>query len=519
MNESTREIDPTIGPTNPNAELPSRRGTRPDARNSLVIFCLTLALYLLSSSGRPRVMDEHMVFFQTQSLSERGTLAVSQARDLGTWYGKEGSDGLPYGPYGPAHPLILVPAFKMGTFVTKAFDVPAEGAVFVWGVAVVSFHALLGALAIVLFHGLLGRLGASPHAALWMSLGVAFSTPLWPYSGTLFSEIWTALLLLAAASAVEYGTRAGAIHLGSLALAGMLLGTTILTRPVHVVATLLFGLALLFAPVSWGRKWRGALSLGAAGAVGLSIYLGYNYLTFADPLDFGYPSQSDAGTDVLAFNQSLAVGILGFLLSPGKSLFLFAPLTLAAMAGLPVLWRRHRPLAIIALAPLLSYLLFYAGYRHWEGGYCYGPRYLVPVIPLALLGLAPLLENGQTKVKVLIICLTVAGLAVQIPGVFTSFLEEQVGSGSYYDAQFHYQMGHNAITGQMSLLLEHGLEALRGNPLSGSMGTGLDLWFLFLRKAGISWKFLTTFLLVPCLLLVAALFLFLRIDLLERKQT
>ena len=75
MNESTREIDPTIGPTNPNAELPSRRGTRPDARNSLVIFCLTLALYLLSSSGRPRVMDEHMVFFQTQSLSERGTLA------------------------------------------------------------------------------------------------------------------------------------------------------------------------------------------------------------------------------------------------------------------------------------------------------------------------------------------------------------------------------------------------------------------------------------------------------------
>ena len=72
------------------------------------------------------------------------TLAVSQARDLGTWYGKEGSDGLPYGPYGPAHALILVPAFKMGTFVTKTFDVPAEGAVFVWGAAVVSLSRSAG---------------------------------------------------------------------------------------------------------------------------------------------------------------------------------------------------------------------------------------------------------------------------------------------------------------------------------------------------------------------------------------
>ncbi|MFQ5927478.1 MAG: hypothetical protein ACE5MH_08605 [Terriglobia bacterium] len=477
------------------------------ARRSLALFCVTLALYLLTSSGRLRVMDEYMVFFQTESLAQSGTLAVPQARQLGAWYGKEGRDGLPYGPYGPAHAMVLVPSYGFGKLLTRAPGVPSGSADLVTGFSVVSFQAVLAALAVVLFHTLLGRLGVSPTRALLVSFGLAFATPLWSYAGTLFSEAWTTLLLLAAAVAVERSTRAEQVQPAPAAVAGVLLALAILTRAVHALAAVLFGAALLFGPGERARRWHAFVCLGGTSAVGLAAYLLYNHSLFGSPFDFGYPQETDTGTTVLAFNQALSVGIFGFLLSPGKSVILFAPPLLAAVAGLPRLWQHRRPLAMIAIAPLLAYLFLYAGYRHWEGGYCYGPRYLVPLIPLTLLGLAPMLDKAGGRARRLVLWLCAAGLFVQTPGVFTSFLEEQVGSGTYYDAEFKYRIAHNPIASQGWLLVGYTGEALRGNALASPLGKGLDLWFLFLRKGGVSWAAIGALVMLQCLLLVVGLVL------------
>lgn len=453
---------------------------------SLALFSVTLALYLLSSAGRLRVMDEYMVYFQTESLARSGTLAVPQARKLGAWLGKEGRDGRPYAPYGPVHALVLIPSYALGTLLAKAPGVPNTSTDLVLGFSLVSFHALLAALTVVLFHRLLLRLEVSSSNALLASFGLAFATPLWPYAGTLFSEVWTALLLVAAATAVEWGTRHEEVRLAPAAVAGILLALAILTRATHALAAVGFGAALLLGPGQWPRRWCAFLLLGGLSATGLLTFLLYNHWIFGHPFDFGYPQVLDAGTNDLAFDQPLAVGIFGFLLSPGKSVLLFAPLLLAAVAGLSLLWHQRRPMAVIAIAPLVTYIFFFASYRQWEGGYCYGPRYLVPLIPLALLGLAPRLKQGRLRVQHLVLCLSIVGIVVQIPGVFTSFLEEQVGGGGYYDGEFRYRLAHNPIVGQARLLLDYSRQALGGDALASPLGKGLDLWFLFLSKGGVS---------------------------------
>src|ERR1019366_6825643 len=52
-------------------------------------------------------------------------------------------------------------------------------------------------------------------------------------------------------------------------------------------------------------------------------------------------------------------------------------------------------LAVVGAATPVVYLLFFATYTQWEGGYSYGPRYLVPALALLGLGIGPALEGAS----------------------------------------------------------------------------------------------------------------------------
>ena len=75
---------------------------------------------------------------------------------------------------------------------------------------------------------------------------------------------------------------------------------------------------------------------------------------------------------------------------------------------------------------------------------------------------------------------------VQVPGVFTSFLEEQRGSGTYYDAGFNYRFGYPSVWAQLTLLGHYLMETFQGKALSSPLGTGIDVSAVFLAKGGVS---------------------------------
>jgi len=122
----------------------------------------------------------------------------------------------------------------------------------------------------------------------------------------------------------------------------------------------------------------------------------YNTLCFGSPWSLSYGHQL-----VDEFRQGAARGVMGvswpkadalaaLLFSPSRGLLFIMPFFIFAPAGLASLWRHHRcrRKAALAAAVTVAYLVFNSGFYGWHGGWCFGPRYLVPALPFAALPLA-----------------------------------------------------------------------------------------------------------------------------------
>jgi len=156
----------------------------------------------------------------------------------------------------------------------------------------------------------------------------------------------------------------------------------------------------------------------------------YNYVRFADPLETGYEK----------FNGKFVVGFFGLLFSPGKSLFLFNPLTLFGCLGFMLLLREQRKIAILFGWLIISHLLLFSSWWSWQGGMSWGPRLMLVVIPYLILPAGFLLRKHMHAVKIPILVVLVAGILIQLPSVTVNI------------ARYYYEMskefgshGHNQI--------------------------------------------------------------------------
>src|SRR5205823_5383327 len=172
-----------------------------------------------------------------------------------------------------------------------------------------------------------------------------------------------------------------------VALGGLTLGLAILVK----LTSLLFVPALLLLPDASGRPlWRRPIAaLGVVGPsmIALAIHGVYNLLRFGDPLTTAYYSTDGAGGG-LDFNGNLWVGLYGLLLSPGRGLVWYAPPVLLAGLALPRLYRQRTTVCKALLALVVLWLLVHARWADWHAGWGWGPRYLLPILPLALVPIA-----------------------------------------------------------------------------------------------------------------------------------
>ena len=77
----------------------------------------------------------------------------------------------------------------------------------------------------------------------------------------------------------------------------------------------------------------------------------------------------------------------GIMFDPEHGLLLYAPIAVCALWGWPALIRNKGWNALLPLLAFLTLFCFMVSYRFWHGGYCFGPRYLVPGLPFLMLGL------------------------------------------------------------------------------------------------------------------------------------
>ncbi len=226
--------------------------------------------------------------------------------------------------------------------------------------AALTISALAVTIAMALFASLLHRFTDSSRAVRLTVVALFLGTPVWAHARTLFAE---PLLVLCVVGAFWAMLRPAPFHLGASAF--LAAGTFIKPQTV-----LLLGPFLVLAAAA--RAWGNALRLLALPALSIAVTLMLNHHMYGSPWRGPYPF----------YGGDLLQGAAGLLFSGSHGLLSTGPVLALAVPGFPRLLR-DQPLrgAVVGAGFLMTFLLT-AAWRFWEGSYCYGPRLLVPVIPL-----------------------------------------------------------------------------------------------------------------------------------------
>jgi hypothetical protein len=451
---------------------------RSSPRIAFWLFAAFQFLYLLTSTGRVRTPDEYNTLYMTESLVLRGSTAIPQAVQLNNFYGRYDVHGQPRAAYAPGQALLCTPWYAFGQYLLARLPgVPADDTDLVVAFSSCLSSATFSALTVTFFFLLLVGIGIPARASLFAVAMTGLGTPIFAYSGWLFSEPLSATIL-AGVALLLFGRGHRPISLRTAFIAGLVLGLATMVRPTNVLAIPVFAVAVL---VRDGKPaLRAAFVLCAASAIGVLALLAHNWLLFGSPFEFGYPAAAEGAKRLNTFDTPLLRGLYGFLLSPGKSVFIFAPPVILALAGIRRLWKLERGAATVAILLPLIYLFFFSRYTQWEGGYCVGPRYMVPAIVLLCLALGPVLSEGAARIRKIALLLLILGALVQCVSLATSFMEDQAPRGHYYDANWTYRLSYS-LSGQIHLLWKY-----LGTSEPARLGLGWDRWFVFLHKGGVS---------------------------------
>lgn len=125
-------------------------------------------------------------------------------------------------------------------------------------------------------------------------------------------------------------------------------------------------------------------------AIFLCILAITNWYKFDSPFATGY-TQWEVERHLFR-PANILPAFWGFLFSGQHSVFLHFPLLLFALAGWPIFWKKHKPDAIAAALIALSLLLVNSVFVNWSGESSYGPRYLLPILPIVSLPFISYLE-------------------------------------------------------------------------------------------------------------------------------
>jgi hypothetical protein len=424
-------------------QLPMLSLRRIPAGLALVLFFMAFTVFLMG--WHLYSPDEEVVFRTAESLAHNCDLAILPIE--GGFSTSKGKDGRQYGQYGLGQPILAVPfvflgegiaaltpdcllsafprnvivnqgrgqAWPVRTYVNGKNQVyrahynvffPVhhdEGSLHDWMLrgAVSRMGQLTTALSMFILYCWAFLITGSRRAGLATGLLYGFCTVAFPHSRTFFSEptvvlglVWALYRLYRLDYLRRNNECCHSIYPGREVLyAGAGMALMLLTRSDSVFLLCGVGLYALFlvntTSSSFSQRFMrtGLLGLFPMLAVGAILYA--NYWRFGSVFSTGYEDQAGG----FAFDTPLLYGLRGFLLSPGRSIFVFSPLLLLAPWGFYHLWKREKALCLTIFICGGMHLIAMSTWRNWGGGWDWGPRHIFQLTPLLLLPICTLLHD------------------------------------------------------------------------------------------------------------------------------
>jgi hypothetical protein len=388
------------------------------------LFLTVCLAYLLTAGSNFSSGDSFAELRVTQSLVERGSVnvpVVNPSQVCAGW-GCRGMGGRYFASHGIGFSVFLVPFYLSAKAAVQVLSPPRCET---WD-ACVPIHLIswsncvLSALTVVLLCALCLDLGYTLRRSVTAALIYGFATLAWPYARFAFDVSPTALLLLAA---FREGVRAGSVKDGAevrrWALAGVLGGLAILVRlPTIPALAPLAVWALLSSASGYGARARRLIAFLLPLGCSLAFSAWYNLYRFGSILNDGHAANA---ADRLTFQPW--VGILGMTISPGKGMLWYCPVIIIALVGVPRFIARQRITGTLALSMATLSLLPYLFVPDWYGGDAWGPRFVIPVLPLILL---PALEardvfSADRRRRAAVWAILIYSVIVQLAGQLVSY--------------------------------------------------------------------------------------------------
>lgn len=389
------------------------------ARLSVLLFFLSMLLM----SREPPWADANIAYQTTQSILGRGELQVHINAPP---YFFTINQGRKYGFAALGNAIGLIPSYAINRAIKRLPGVADQP---VYALTSHLSSALWMALAAGSFYRICRRRGASIRASALWTLALGLGTPCLIYARSPYAEALQTLSLLLLYESVlgqrEKITRSG------MAFVGISAGILLNTKLVYVLIFPLFFAYLIYQHFITTKDRRprefliGLLIAFLSFLPFLGLVLFHNKVKTGSVLQTGwYPGSRGV------FSGDLWAGVFGLWLSPGKGLIWFAPPIVLGLFGIRASLRRWPAETVLALAVVATVTAFSAKYQVWHGGYCWGPRYLVPVVPLVMLLALPWLQEALAAVPTLLARLRIAGVAA-LCGV--GLAVQLLGSALYWD--------------------------------------------------------------------------------------
>lgn len=294
-------------------------------------------------------------------------------------------------------PILVAPFAAVGIGISAWLGLPWTATA---AVLAVTSSVLLTAATAALVALLALRLGSTKQGAYMAALCYAFGTTALTYAQTLFSEPLLAFLIIACIySALDKSQ--GWIGCSLLAMLAFL------AKPTGIVIAPVISIYFL------AKRYPLAAVLGPiiAPALGILLYLFYNYLRFGNPLITGQPLS--IGLTASEMPQRFFGFLFGF--GMGGGLIWYCPPVAMAVVGFHKALK-NKPLEAIAIAGIgLSFLILHSFW--FCCGWDWGPRFLVPLLP-PLMALTGLIDHQSRK---WLVSLSAVGFVINAPTLISFY--------------------------------------------------------------------------------------------------
>ena len=211
-----------------------------------------------------------------------------------------------------------------------------------------------------------------------------FGTPLFIYSLLLYSHVLVAVLLYFAFRLL-YDTER--VFLRNCFVAGLLSGIAVTCEFAAIVPLIIFGAGIFFADKRNQNRWQNIFFFGAGALPFAVLLLIYNYVIFDSPFAFSYAYEffpEAAGQSVSIFGFPTLSNIYLLLFSPSRGLFFDAPILFLPIAAFFTSRERRTLRHRVKIAAIVISILVLCGHGAAHGGWAFGARYLIFILPLLL---------------------------------------------------------------------------------------------------------------------------------------